>query len=166
MEGKTDDLLKFNTTRFGELEVSRSSVVDVMGGVIGFPKFSRYVLLDYNPPFSWLQSLENPGLAFVVVNAAEFGDDYTFTLPYEDEKLALKERADIAIVNVVTVRSEASKTTVNLKAPIVVNLRNMKGRQVILDDARFPTQMLLWAGDDEVEGLGLGEGAAPREDGS
>ncbi len=64
------DALKIKTSRFGELEVDEQSVVSIMGGVLGFPKETKYVLLEYNPPFSWLQSIENADLAFVVVNAA------------------------------------------------------------------------------------------------
>ena len=138
------ELLQFNTTRFGSLEVASSSVIDIFAGIIGFPTFRSFVLLDYRPPFSWLQSVENPDLAFVVVNAAEFGEHYDFALPTSDRDLDLREDDEVAIFNLVSVRSDPSTTTVNLKAPVVVNLRNRKGRQLVLDDQRFPTRMPLW----------------------
>ena len=150
-EENSPEIIKFTSTRFGELEVRKSAVIDIVAGIIGFPKLTRYVLLNYTPPFSWLQSLDDPGLAFVVVNAAEFGDGYSFPLPLHDRELDIGDSDDVAIINLVTVRQDPMQTTVNLKAPVVVNLRNMRGRQIVLDDSRFPTRMPLWARTDEDE---------------
>lgn len=146
------ETIKFQTTRFGELEIAASSVVTIMGGIIGFPGMQRFTLIEYTPPFSWLQSLERSDLAFVVVNAAEFGDEYSFALPTGDRELDLSDADDVAIMNLVSVRPDPMLTTVNLKAPVLVNLRNMKGRQVVLDNPRFPIRMPLWVKDESKEG--------------
>jgi flagellar assembly factor FliW len=145
---------KIQTTRFGELEVDPATFVNIPLGLIGFPNFSSFVLIEYSEPFSWLQSTETPDLAFVVVNAAEFGDEYIFPLPTDDRALDLKEQDDVAIFNLVTIRPDPKMSTVNLKAPVIVNLRNRIGKQIILDDPRFPTRMPLYSqkqdsGDDE-----------------
>ena len=140
----TDSLIKVNSSRFGELQIPASAIFKIINGIIGFPDAVNYTLLEYNPPFSWLHSTENPELAFVVVNAAEFGDEYRFPLPIGDRELGLKEDDEIAAVNLVSVRSDPTQTTVNLKAPVVVNLRTMIGRQIVLDDPRFPVKMPLW----------------------
>jgi flagellar assembly factor FliW len=140
---------KISTSRFGELEVPEASIMQIIGGVLGFPDESMFVLLEYSPPFSWLQSVENPELAFVVVNAAEFGDEYKVPLPIGDHEMDLKEDDEVAIMNLVTVRPNPSMTTVNLKAPIVICLRTMKGRQSILDDERYPIRLQLWGDSDE-----------------
>ena len=147
------ETIKIKTTRFGELEVPAKSVIDIFAGLIGFPDVHHYVLLEYTPPFSWLQSVENPALAFVVVNAAEFGEHYQFELPVNDRELNLTNAADVAILNLVSIRPEAALSSVNLKAPVIVNLENRKGRQIILDDQRFPTRMPLWATDEEKKEL-------------
>jgi flagellar assembly factor FliW len=140
---------KISTSRFGELEVPEASIMQIIGGVLGFPNESMFVLLEYSPPFSWLQSVENPELAFVVVNAAEFGDEYKVPLPIGDHEIDLKEDDEVAIMNLVTVRPNPSMTTVNLKAPIVISLRTMKGRQSILDDERYPIRLQLWGDADD-----------------
>ncbi|MCC6933911.1 MAG: flagellar assembly protein FliW [Deltaproteobacteria bacterium] len=140
-EGK----VKFNSSRFGDLEIDTSLVINFPYGLIGFTYSHRFVLLDYNPPFSWLHSVDNPELAFVAVNAAEFGTSYSFDVPYGDKDLDLVQGDDIAIINLVSVRPDPTQTTVNLKAPIIVNLKNMKAKQIVLDDQRFPTRLLLWA---------------------
>ena len=155
--------IKISTSRFGDFDVDVSTIIDVIGGVIGFPGVSKFVLLEYNPPFSWLQATENADLAFVVVNGAEFGDNYRFPVPYGDRDLDLKEDDDIAVVNLVSVRPDPSMTTVNLKAPLIVNLRTMKGRQIVLDDPRFPMRFPLWANDEQQQIAAESEEGAPEE---
>lgn len=147
-ENKKGETVSIQTSRFGVLEVPSASVITLIPGVIGFPDLSRFTLLEYNPPFSWLQSLDRADLAFVVVNAAEFGDDYVVPLPIGDREMDLKESDDVAIINLVSVRPDPTLTTVNLKAPIIVNLRTMRGKQVVLDDARYPVRMQLWVKEE------------------
>ncbi len=143
-----NEILKVISTRFGEFDVNASSVITIPSGLIGFPGFSQFIILEYNQPFSWLHSLERSDLAFVVVNAAEFGDGYIFDLPLGDSDTDLREEDDVAVINLVSVRPAPQETTVNLKAPVVVNLRNMRGRQVVLDDHRFSMRFSLWAANE------------------
>lgn len=151
MSGASEETIKFASSRFGEQVVPVSSVIEIVGGLIGFTDFTKFVLLDYNPPFSWLHSIETPELAFVVVNGAEFGDHYSFPLPKDDKELDFGPDPDYAVVNLVSVRPHPLPTTVNLKAPIVVNLKNKRGRQLVLDMSNFPTQLPLWA-DGSAQG--------------
>ena len=138
-----------DTSRFGKLDVPESSIITIINGVIGFPDYTRYTLLEYNPPFSWLQSIDFPELAFVVVNAAEFGEGYDFSVPVGDKDIDLQGDDEIAVVNLVSVRPSQEQTTVNLKAPLVVNLKNMRGKQFVLDDPRFPVRMALWSKEEQ-----------------
>ena len=124
----------FQSGRFGEIRVPSKSVITLIGGIIGFPMESKFVVLDYNPPFSWLHSIENPDLAFVVVNANEFGQEYVDRLPSSDEELEIRSVEDVSLINIVTIRPNPSDSTVNLKAPIMVNVETRMGRQIILDN--------------------------------
>lgn len=142
------DKLKIQTSRFGELELEKNTLIKIPTGLIGFPDMESFVLLEYTPPFSWLQCVESADLAFVVVNSAEFGEEYSFELPFQDREMGLKEDDEVAIFNLVTIRPDPTLSTVNLKAPVVVNLRNRIGKQVILDDAKFPTRLPLYAQKD------------------
>ncbi len=146
------ETVKIQSSRFGELEISENSIITVLGGVLGFPTETKFILLEYNPPFSWLQSAENPDLAFVVVNAADFGEEYLIALPVGDTDLEMLEEDSVAVLNLVTVRPDPSMTTVNLKAPIVVSLKNMRGKQVILDDERYPVRFPLWSPKEGEDG--------------
>jgi len=145
------DKIKVQTTRFGDLEVPKDTLIVIPAGLIGFPANTNFVLIEYTPPFSWLQSTQASDLAFVVVNAAEFGDEYTFDLPFDERSLELTPADEVAIFNLVTIRPDPSLSTVNLKAPVVVNLKNRRGKQIILDDPRFPTRMPLYGQAAEAE---------------
>jgi flagellar assembly factor FliW len=145
-EGQETTVVK--TSRFGDFEIPQSSIMTLTGGLIGFPNFTRFVLLDYNPPFSWLHSVENAELAFVVVNAAEFGENYLFPLPIGDRDMDLSEKDEVAVLNLVSVRPDPRQTTANLKAPIIVNLSNMKGKQIVLDDPTLSVRFQLLAEGD------------------
>ena len=129
-----DDDIVFQSDRFGEIRVPSKSVITLIGGIIGFPLESKFVVLEYNPPFSWLHSIENPDLAFVVVNANEFGQEYVDRLPSSDEELEIRSVEDVSLINIVTIRPNPADSTVNLKAPIMVNVETRRGRQVILDN--------------------------------
>lgn len=146
------EVIAFQSTRFGAQAVTLDKVFDIIGGIIGFPDLTKYTVLEYTPPFSWLHCVERGDLAFVVVNAAEFGAEYVVPLPVGDRDIDLRQDDDVAIMNLVSVRPDPTMTTVNLKAPVIVNLRNRKGRQIVLDNSRYPVRMPLWVKDDSKEG--------------
>lgn len=147
-EEGTKTEITFQSTRFGELTVSADAVIDFVAGLIGFARQQRFVMLDYKAPFSWLHSIEDPNLAFVVIDGFEFGKAYELKPPYGDKDIDLKEGDEYAVLVVVTVRSDPRMTTANLKAPLFVNLRNKKGVQVIFDSPNLSTRFSLWGGEE------------------
>ncbi len=151
-EEVTEKMVTVQSTRFGEFTVPADSVIEIPAGLVGFASDQNFIMLDHKPPFSWLQSVDDPALAFVIVDGGEFGDDYAVTPPYGDPNIDLKEDDEFALLVVVTVREEAKDTTANLKAPIFVNLRNKKGVQVIFDNPNYSTRFPLWADPEEGEG--------------
>jgi len=140
------------SSRFGELTVPVDKIIQIPAGLIGFPKAQRFFMLEHKVPFSWLQCVDDPNLAFVVVDGFEFGDNYNIRPPIGDKECDFKEEDEYAILVVVTVRPDPRLTTANLKAPVFVNLRNLKGVQVIFDDPRFSTRYPLWADDENPSG--------------
>jgi flagellar assembly factor FliW len=140
----TVEMVTFTSSRFGELQVPADSVMEFPSGVIGFPRAKRYVMLEHKPPFSWLHSIDDPNLAFVVVDGFEFGQQFDVRPPIGDKDTDFKENDEYAILIIVTIRSDPRLTTANLKAPLFVNMRNRKGVQVIFDDPRYSTRYPLW----------------------
>lgn len=143
--------ITFQSTRFGEITVAKDSIIDFPNGLIGFTTERQFVVLDHKPPFSWMHSINNPQLAFVIVDGTIFGDQYQVKAPFGDGIIDLKKEDEWAMIVVITVRSDPSMTTANLKAPIFVNLRNRKATQIILDDPRFSTRFPLWAESGDAE---------------
>jgi len=131
------------STRFGEMEVSKDSIIDIPQGLIGFPEAKRFVMLDHTPPFSWLHSVDDPNLAFVVVDGSFIIEKFDVRIPYGAEPIDLRENEDFAILSVVTVRGGFVGTTANTKAPVFVNIRNRKGVQIIFDNPELSTRYSL-----------------------
>ena len=152
------EMITIQSSRFGDLSVAADSVIEFPSGLIGFPHHAKYVLIEHKRPFSWLHSIEDANLAFVVVDGAEFGEKYNLRPPLGDKDCDFKEDDEYAILVIVTVRPEPTMTTANLKAPLFVNIRNRRGVQVIFDDPRYSTRHPLWSEGEEEGGEGSGEG--------
>ena len=116
--------------------VKTENVIHMPAGLLGFENVKRFVLLT-NPeeaPFSWLQAVGDPALAFLVVPPFEAAPDYQPDLSDDDAKyLGLKEPEDALIYNIVTLRQ--GQATINLKGPIVINKFTLRGKQVVLQNA-------------------------------
>lgn len=101
-------------------------------GLLGFEDIKDYVLLS-NPgeePFLWLQVLNNPSLAFLVLSPFAVLPDYSPDIAAEDAQfLQIRDAADALIFNIVTMRGQ--NATLNLKGPIVLNRHTLVGKQVI-----------------------------------
>jgi flagellar assembly factor FliW len=136
-------LVKVKTTRFGEIEVKEADIVQLPNGLIGFPELKKYVILDHDQqsPFKWLQSLDDGAIAFVLINPLLFRPDYTVEVnEAEVAELEIQDEKDAVISVIVTMPSNPQNMTANLKAPLVFNLKNRKGRQVILSNPEYTTR--------------------------
>lgn len=139
------------SSRFGELNYAEDAIIEFPSGLVGFPNARKYILLEHKPPFSWLHSVEDPNLAFVVVDGNEFGENYQIKAPVGDKDIDFQDGDEFGTLVIVTVRSEAALTTANLKAPLCINLRNKKGMQIIMDDPRYSVRYKLWTGKDSKD---------------
>lgn len=127
--------MKVSTSRFGELEIEDGKVITILDGMIGFDE-SRFILL--NPqnggPFCWLQSTENPALAFVVVDPCRFVPNYLVKLTQDEhDKLQLSSGDETVLLSVVTMAPDPRLITANLQGPIIVNPARMLGMQIVMD---------------------------------
>ncbi|MDR1298546.1 MAG: flagellar assembly protein FliW [Deltaproteobacteria bacterium] len=138
--GDAPKVLKFDTKRFGEMEFPEDSVITVLGGIIGFPTLTRYVLLQRpnDAPFYWLQSLDDPTMALVLVNPVLFKADYSPTLP-EGLHAELKAGDDgVTLFAIVTIPpGRPQDMTANLLGPLAINPDSRLARQLVLDDRHY-----------------------------
>lgn len=127
--------MKVKTLRFGEVDVPEEHVLTLPEGMIGFPQFRTYAIID-NPhwaPFQWMQSVEEVVLSFVIVEAKKIFPDYAPEAPGFD-----------TVYVVITLEDPLTESTANLKGPIVVNRSTRTGRQLVLEDPRYPTKQKIF----------------------
>jgi flagellar assembly factor FliW len=122
------------SSALGALQVDESSVIDFPEGLLGFATLKKFILLEREDtaPFQWLQSLTDPHVALPVVNPHRIFADYSCSPTTEDLfSLGARSCSDLLMLVVAMIPDDPFKTTVNLKAPLLINYRNMLGRQII-----------------------------------
>lgn len=137
--------MKSESTRFGTIEVKDDSVLVFPSGILGFPEWTKYVLLDHDTdaPFKWLQCMEAPQLAFVVLDPAFFKMDYQIKIPLDALIEIQKQDSDeLSVVTILTIPShDPSAVTANLRGPLVMNHRTRLCKQLVLSEdlpTRYP----------------------------
>jgi flagellar assembly factor FliW len=135
--------VKCASTRFGSFEVPNESILTFPSGLLGFPEQQRYVILDHDTeaPFKWLQSVEEPALAFVILDPTTFHSDYHVDVPTDAlVEIGAKEREDLALVVILTIPSDdPGRITANLRGPLILSHKTKLGKQVVLSED-FPTR--------------------------
>lgn len=129
------------TSRFGQLEVDEERLITFDDGILGFPDQSTYALIQTGEDsgFYWLQSVDTPGLAFVVCDPRLFVADYQVPVKLEDlECVELKSTDDSQVF--VIVNKIGDLLTGNFQGPLVVNVINRHARQLVLSDKRYSTR--------------------------
>lgn len=135
MPEPADETLRVESRRFGTMEVPADRVFSFEAGLLGFPHCRRFVLLDHRPgsPFKWMLSLDDPELAFAVADPIELVRDYEPPLKRASRQLEA-EPTDLAIFALVTIPADPTEMTINLMAPVAVNLKTLTAQQIILDE--------------------------------
>jgi len=133
--------MKLDTKHFGAIEVDEKGIIVFSDGLPGFESVKKFVLLgDSNEesPFKWLQSVDKPELAFAVVDPFMIKKDYDIEISGEiSDRLGVKEVEDVVIYSIVVVPEDTSKISMNLKAPVIINMKMKRGAQVVLDTDRY-----------------------------
>lgn len=137
--------MRAQTKPFGEIEVSDRQRLQLPFGIFGFEDLRSYVLLDASQrPFYWLQSLERPSVAFVLLDPRVFLSDYSLDVSDEDlGSIGIEHPADILDFVIVTVPADPSLMTANLQGPVVVNRRTRTARQCISRNAEYSVRHLV-----------------------
>ncbi|TFG82695.1 MAG: flagellar assembly protein FliW [Spirochaetales bacterium] len=134
--------MRIRTKAFGELDIDDRQVIDINEGLIGFQKFKSYALLDAaQKPYFYLQSLELPELAFILVDPFLFRPDYAVDINDDlTSALHITSPDDALILVVVTVPADGGSVTANLMGPLVIGKASRKGAQVPQADPRWQTK--------------------------
>ncbi|MDD4568990.1 MAG: flagellar assembly protein FliW [Tepidanaerobacteraceae bacterium] len=145
-------------TRFGDLEVDEAKVITFTNGILGLEQYKRYILLDHpgTDAIKWLQSVEEPEIALPVTNPSYFYPDYTPKISQENLlQLDIKSPEKAVVLCVMTIPGDTKKITVNLKAPIIINIAKRLADQLIAEnpeyDIREPLNLKKELGDRRCE---------------
>ncbi|MDF2868554.1 MAG: hypothetical protein K0R05_129 [Anaerocolumna sp.] len=131
------------TKYFGEVNIEEEKIVVFPNGIMGFERYTSYTILydiEESNEFSisWLQSTEETSLAIPVVNPLHIKHDYNPIV--EDEVLKVLgevNNENLVILLTMTVPADIAKTSVNLKAPMIINADTRKGVQIIAENADY-----------------------------
>ncbi|MFW6216007.1 MAG: flagellar assembly protein FliW [Alkalispirochaetaceae bacterium] len=125
--------MTIETKPFGRIEVDQRQLLTFPRGLYGFDHLRQFALLDSErPPFYWLQSLEESGIAFVLINPYIVRSDYILEVPDEDVQLiGTPPGEEILVFAIVTIPSDGSEITCNLQGPLIINRSERIGHQSI-----------------------------------
>jgi flagellar assembly factor FliW len=124
-------------TRFGAIDFLDEDVVSFPDGLIGFSWLKSFVLLSHKPdsPFRWLQSVDEPAIAFLLTDPNAYLESFSPEITPTDVKaLRLSPTTAHLVYTTASIPGgEIEEMTLNLAAPIVLNLEERIGRQVVLE---------------------------------
>ncbi|WP_166243631.1 flagellar assembly protein FliW [Paenibacillus turpanensis] len=139
--------MKLDTSRFGEIDVSDEAIIEFKEGIPGFEdqRYFTVITVEDHEPFSYLQSIDNGELSFIIVDPFEYFPDYDFHLSESDVKqLQIEGPEQIIVRTIVSIRGELDNATTNLVAPIVLQVDTRQGKQIILTNTEYTTRHRLF----------------------
>lgn len=129
------------TSRFGAVEVDQERVIVFGRGILGFPRYTRYVLIQPEPDstFYWLQSIETADLAFVVTDPLLFVPDYQVPLREETRQdIGLADLSEASVL--VIVNKVGDMLTANMQGPLVIHANTRAAAQVVISERKYQTR--------------------------
>lgn len=138
--------MKLETRYFGNIEVEDSSVIHFDEGIPGFEDQHNFVILNnYDTeepvPFMWLQSVDDPNLAFVITIPFFMRPDYAFDIPTDIcENLDIASPEQVGVYTICHITGSIESMTMNLRNPIIINAKNQRAMQIMISDSRYTTR--------------------------
>lgn len=117
------------------LDFLQGKVIQLMGSILGFENCNEFSVnvVEENNHFAYLQSLEQDNVGFLVVSPFTFYADYSIEIEEKDNKLLdIHTHEDVIILSIVTIGEPFTESTLNLLAPILLNIKNSQGKQIVL----------------------------------
>jgi flagellar assembly factor FliW len=139
--------VEINTNTLGPIEIDENRVVEMVEPIAGVETFgNRYALIDINPdsPAKLFQSVENPHICFLVGDPSVVVENYVVNLaPDKIADMDIGSEDEVAVLVIMNALVGGQSITANLKAPIIINRTNLKGKQVIMQDSAYSTRQVL-----------------------
>ena len=163
--------MQIQTTRFGPVTIDPNHIMTFPQGLVGFPDQVRFALLGQardgaqEGAFYWLQATENPELAFLVTDPAQFFKDYQVCIREETQQdLNLADAKDGQVL--VICNRAGEWLTGNLLGPLVINTRTRIGQQMVLTEKKWTCRQPLIQVPNGGSSTATNRGWAPKSLGS
>ena len=140
------------TKYHGVREYSDKDVIVFRKGLPGFKELKNFIVfpLESNEVFSILHSIENIEIGLVMVSPYTINQDYEFKIPENDiSELKIDKPEVVLVLTTVTLSSNIENMTTNLKAPIIINIKERLGEQLILDNDKYKIKEPLFKGGNK-----------------
>ena len=134
---KESSMVNLSTNRFGNLIIEKENIITFEQGLLGFEELTQFAIIAVEEclPFEWLVSLEDPVVAFPILDPTLLFSDYKPSLTKDDLVLLdIKKEMDVEMVCIVTLGETPENVTLNLKGPILINMKNKMGKQIVLTE--------------------------------
>ncbi len=136
--------MKLETKPFGEIEINERQRINFPAGILGFEHITEYALLNAKQwPFYWLQSIEVPDLAFILIDPKIIKPDYTADVDRNDYSEIFPDSAEsenMLIFAIVTIPEDQKKMSANLQGPVIINREKRLGKQFISTNPEWKTR--------------------------
>ncbi len=141
--------MKLATRIFGEVEIDDSKIISFPNGIIGFPDLKKFILMydeeKGTDTIKWLQSIDEPSFAMPVMDPLIVCPDYK---PEVDRTtvdiIGELTNDDLLVLVTVTVPHDLKQMTVNLMGPFIINVKECKAVQTIVDNDEYPVKFPIY----------------------
>lgn len=129
------------TKYFDEITYEEEDILTIQQGLFGFENCTKFLTIPFDPEndsILSLQSLDNPDLSFILMNPFQLYEDYS-PKPLDEDLRFFGEidESELSYYVLAVLKDSLSDSTLNLKAPLVVNAMNKTGKQVILPQKEY-----------------------------
>ena len=135
-------------TRYhGVREYSDDDVIVFKKGLPGFKELKKFIIfpLESNEVFSILHSIEDIEVGLILVSPYSIDENYEINIPENYIKeLEIARSEDVLVLTTVTLCSNIENMTTNLKAPMIINIVEKLGEQLILDNDKYKIKQPLF----------------------
>jgi flagellar assembly factor FliW len=141
--------VEIKTTRFGQVEIDEKLIITLPDGILGFEDARRYIILDNfdkESPFKWLQSIEDPSLAFVITDPLIFVPEYKVKIvKVEVSSIELSDDVKALTIVIVNIKRDHSEITVNLQGPVVINPEKRLAKQIVIKESDYSFRHVIFS---------------------
>ena len=137
--------MEINSKLFGSIEYTQENLINFEEGLIGIPEKKRFILIEKEDfkPFSYLQSVDDGAFILVVINPMLVVKEYKFSI-YKDDLNAIglseNDTESFSLLAIVILSNHVENVTVNLRAPILINIHTKAAKQVLLQNDDYSVE--------------------------